>query len=583
MYCMANEQGVEVTAEISAAINRACEKLQLFLTTTGEDIRATATQFENLEAEVQRVLEFTSGIVGCVQEDWTRSLVPMARKLDQAARRFIEKRIESITAISTVFSSEAGILENLSALAKEQCSIAREASSLGMLASIEVARLGAPGRRFAYMASELNDFANTVSSGAADARNEAERRRTNIIDRQRELNQTLQGRIERFSIIQSELGEAIAAMNIELAELTRIPANFRDCVALIADTISRVVAAVQMQDVTRQQTEHVQNALNRISGAMRCFEHATAQDEARYSAILTIQARQVECARDSTEEWILQVNRCLESILRVGSSDVVIIGAKILDQERGLSTQLSRIERLERECEADDAEIGCCLAELAELVQTTNAHLEHSRQTRDRMRLLNFNSMIEARHLGSQATAILEVTRNIGRISTGWSELTRRSGDALEEMLSSSARAEERHQAITHASMEDLGEAQRESHAALAALTQAAVVARSNGEKIEASVTMLHKEITILSSFAERLTHSVAFINEARRAIGDAGNILSKSRAAPLSENDIQEIESECNASYTSELERQILRSVLRGDPMPAARAAALGNDVELF
>jgi hypothetical protein len=151
MYCMANEQGVEVTAEISAAINRACEKLQLFLTTTGEDIRATATQFEKLEAEVQRVLEFTSGIVRCVQEDWTRSLVPMARKLDQAARRFIEKRIESITAISTVFGSEARILENLSTLAKEQCSIAHEASSLGMLASIEVARLGAPGRQFAYM------------------------------------------------------------------------------------------------------------------------------------------------------------------------------------------------------------------------------------------------------------------------------------------------------------------------------------------------------------------------------------------------------------------------------------------------
>ena len=87
-------------------------------------------------------------------------------------------------------------------------------------------------------------------------------------------------------------------MNIELAELTRIPANFQDCVALIADNISRVVAAVQMQDVTRQQTEHVQSALNRISGAMRSFEHATAQDEARYSAILMIQARQVEDARN---------------------------------------------------------------------------------------------------------------------------------------------------------------------------------------------------------------------------------------------------------------------------------------------
>lgn len=103
------------------------------------------------------------------------------------------------------------------------------------------------------------------------------------------------------------------------------------------------------------------------------------------------------------------MNHRLESILCVGSTDVVAIGAKILDQERGLSTQLSRIERLERECEADDAEIERCLGGLAELMQTTKAHLEHSRQTRDRMQLLNFNSMIEARHVGSQATALSQI------------------------------------------------------------------------------------------------------------------------------------------------------------------------------
>ena len=111
MYRMANEQGVEVTAEISAAINRACEKLQLFLTTTGEDIRASATQFEKLEAEVQRVLEPASGIVRCVQEDWTRSLVPMAHKLDQAARRFIEKRMNQLRRSVRCSASEARILK----------------------------------------------------------------------------------------------------------------------------------------------------------------------------------------------------------------------------------------------------------------------------------------------------------------------------------------------------------------------------------------------------------------------------------------------------------------------------------------
>lgn len=86
-------------------------------------------------------------------------------------------------------------------------------------------------------------------------------------------------------------------MNIELAQLTRIPADFQDCVSVIADNISRIVAAVQMQDLTRQQTEDVQGALNRISGEMRSFKHETAQEQARHSVILTIQAPGRRCAQ----------------------------------------------------------------------------------------------------------------------------------------------------------------------------------------------------------------------------------------------------------------------------------------------
>lgn len=565
-----------------SAIDRAGELLESSLTSTGGDIRTVVTRFEKLAAEVESVLNLTSAVVDCVREDWVQSIVPTARMLDAAAGRFIAKRVESIAAIGTVFTGEAGMIENLLTLTAEQRSIAREGKTLGVLASIEVGRLGTDGRCFGYMARELDEFSAMGSSGAEEVRSEAAMRRASLINRRRKFNLSLQRTREHFSKIESEMSGAIAVMESALAQLVRIPNDFQECVAVIAADISSVVEAVQLQDVTRQQTEHVRNALVRLSRESSDCDGQVSGFDARSPSILKVQALQIESARASTEGWILRINRCLESILHVSSSDVVDIGARILAQERGLSTQLARIEHLEHECEADDAEIESCLAGLGDLMRITTTHLERSRFTRDRMRLLNFNSMIEARHLGSQATAVLEITRNIGRISTGWSALTDRSADTLNAMLTSSAQAEQAHRSRTRASLEDLGNARKQSQGALRALSHAAAIANSNGEKIEVAVAVLHNEITMLARVAEQLMQSVAILSEARTEIEQARELTSFP-TAKLSESDCRQIEADCAATYTSELERRILRSELFGEAMPPEGAPATPNEIELF
>ena len=248
-----------------SAIEHVRTLLESALTTTGQDIGAVAMHFESLAAQVEGVLKLTSAIVDCVREDWVQSTVPMARMLDSASRRFIAARIESVAAIGDVLTGEAGMIENLLTLTAGQRSIAREGRALGVLASIEVARLGAEGRRFGYMARELDEFSAMVSSGADEVRAEAAHRRASLIDRRQILNLSLQRRREHFSNIESELGEAIATMETALAQLMHIPSDFQECVAVIAADISSVVEAVQMQDATRQQTEHVLGALTRLS------------------------------------------------------------------------------------------------------------------------------------------------------------------------------------------------------------------------------------------------------------------------------------------------------------------------------
>jgi hypothetical protein len=565
-----------------SAIKRAGELLESCLGSTEEDVRTVATQFEKLAAEVESVLNLTSAVVDCVQEDWVQSIVPMARVLDAAARRFIARRVESIAAIGTVFTGEAGMIENLLRLTAEQRSIAREGKALGVLASIEVGRLGTDGRCFGYMARELDEFSETGSSGAEEVRSEAAQRRASLINRRHRFDLSLQRTREHFSKIESEMSRSIAAMESALAQLAHIPADFQECVAVIAADISRVVEAIQLHDATRQQTEHVRDTLIRVSGEISDSDRQVSALDARNSLILKVQGLQIESVRARTEGWIFKINRCFENILHVGSSEVVAIGARILAQERGLSSQLARIEHLERECEADDAEIEACLAGLGDLMRITKTHLERSRFTRDRMRLLNFNSMIEARHLGSQATAVLEITRNIGRISTGWSALTDRSGDTLDSMLTSSARAEEAHRTRTRASMVDLGNARKQSQAGLQALSHAAAIANGNGEKIAAAVAVLQSEITILARVAERLMQSVAILSEARSEIAQACELTSSS-TANLNESECRQIEANCTARYTSELERRILRAALFGEAMPLEGAATTPNEVELF
>ena len=581
MLFAANEHGQIGTPTPRAAVDRACALLERALTTTGEDIRAIAAQFESLARDVQQVLNLTTEIVECVQQDWVQSIVPVAQALASSARRFIEERIDSLAAISNVFTGEATMLENLLSLTTEQRSIAREGKTLGVLASIEVARLAEAGSRFEYMARELDEFSAMVSLGAAEVRTEAEQRRKTLIDRRRKLDLTLQRRTSHFKVIETELGDAIDAMNSALSNFARIPADFQTCVSLIAANIARIVEAVQVQDVTRQQTEHVRDLLKQVSGEIESSS-TPEDDSAHQNAILKVQAFQVQSACANTQAWVDEVNHCLEGILRIGSSDVLAIGKSIIEQELALSSQLARIEQLEQECAADDAEIEASLAGISELTRITKTHLTRSRQARDRMQLLNFNSMIEARLLGKQASAVLEITRNIGRISTAWSALTDRSGDTLEDLLTSSSSAEETHRLKTHQSIQNLGNARDESNAGLAALSRGAAIAHSNGDRVHAAVSAIHDRSATLGRVAGHLANSIALMQEAQDEIQNASRQLEP-YAVALTHEDRQRIENECAAIYSCELERLILSAALNGDEMPVSGAALVGNDVELF
>jgi hypothetical protein len=576
---------------LSAAVSSRAEEIvraQKFidqaLHISREEICASARQFESLAAQVGVMLDLTAGIVTCLETDCGGSIVPMAKRLSAAARHFIGERIESLSTIANIFTNESGMLEKLAGLSREQQSMARESRALGIAASIEVARLGKAGEGFAYMAHELDDFSRMIFTGAEEVRRQTVERKTGVAQRQRALGQSLDCMRRHFKSIETEVDETIQGMELAVAGMATIPSEFSACVSAIGDRIARVVAAVQMQDISRQQIEHVRDVLKTMGELETDGERRELSADARRTAILGIQKMQMECARTSTEEWIAEIDQCLEGIMHVSSSQVATLGTKILEQEQSLAAQLERFESLERDSESDYEAIRHSLAELNTLSRLVEEYLGRSRSARDRMQLLNFNSMIEARNLGSSAAAVLEIARNISRISSAWGALTDRSGKAMAELLTASSLAEQANRADAQATIESLTQARQESHAGLALMQSAASTAVEQGARVEQALSRLHREINIADGIAQRLRVSLQLMGSAIEEIGRAA-------IGPLDHNaglhgaglDVGQLEQECAAAYTCELERQVLRAALYGEAMPTLQPAAAGNDVELF
>ena len=186
-----------------------------------------------------------------------------------------------------------------------------------------------------------------------------------------------------------DIGKTMQAIHAGLTQLAIVPAQFRACAEQTAQQIAGVVAAIQSHDITRQQTEHVQHALQIIG--WRMTGDGTSDDSGYDLSVayagLTIQSSQLKTIQQIVSNWTSQVRSCLGGIQQLSAAQVARIGALVLDQERDLSSQLARIEKLQQESQDYGRTIQDTLGGLSSLLELVNESLGQSQEIRHRLRL----------------------------------------------------------------------------------------------------------------------------------------------------------------------------------------------------
>ena len=100
--------------------------------------------------------------------------------------------------------------------------------------------------------------------------------------------------------------------------------------------------------------------------------------------------------------------------------------------------------------------------------------------------------------------------------------------------------------------------------------------------QVESATNNLQARITTIRATRDRLEASFACIHEMVRTIDTLRRQMDCDNRG-WQQVDVRAMESRYAGSYTTEIEREVLRAALRGAPLPQLQQNLSGNDVELF
>ena len=576
----------KINAEAAHTLEKSGANLQWVLRTAEDAMSALVGSFQGLAGDADAILKQAAAIVVCVENESVSSVLPSVHNLGIAASQFVDDRLQATSEILDTVTTEMELLHKLSLVTDGQEGLAFKIGMLNVHTKIEVAHLGSVGADFEYLARELADFSKSLVQNTKKLTSHTDERKAATEKTRSMLSSELPRLREELTRVGTNIGDDLAVLDPGLARLSRIPAQFKQSTEDIARQIAGVVVAVQGHDITRQQIEHVQETIETITATMLAEDGSMAgitPEIARAYAGLTIQTFQLKAIKETIAEWTSQIRICLDSIFGVSVSELVGIGPLVLEQEQLVSSQLAHIDLLERECQAYGERIRSTLEGISNLSQLVAEHLQNAESARNRLRLLTFNSVIEATRLGAQADTICVIADGIAEVSTEWAKITEQSESALAEILTLSKRINEVMATFSQGGCEEFKEAQVKTKSGLETLRDAATFAVAQGRKIATVTETMQIKSSEIGKSSDLLSACFARIDEVSADIESAKKQLESYYPDVKDKYDAAEVEQLFSASYTTQAERDVMRAAIYGTEVAAPQQCSIGNDVELF
>ncbi|MGA7155362.1 MAG: hypothetical protein WBY53_00865 [Acidobacteriaceae bacterium] len=570
----------------SSTLERSEADLRWLLATTEETVNKLVSSFQAMAGRIDSILRAASRMIAQVEEESIDSVRAGVDGLGVAARQIVKQRMQAINGILQTVTGEGELLRKLSMITDGQAKIALTIKALTVHTKIEIGHLGAVGLGFDYLAHELDDFSKSLAQSTERLTGRTESRWAENERARSILCNELPHLYEDMAQMEDHLRKDVEILNAGLYQLACLPPQFRASAEGIARDIATVVVAFQSQDITRQQMEHVRDALKLIADVSSSYDGVSSEEledvRHAYAGIL-IQTHQLRSIEVTIVSWMTSVRECTASIYAISGADLASIGPLVLEQERMMSAQLSDIERIEQESMVCSGSIDRTLSGISGLSELVREELKSSESARSRLRMLTFNSVIEASSLGARADTICVIADGISEVSTEWSRIAQQSGDALQQILVLAETASAGMKTFSASGDARFSLTREAATNALAQLRAIASFAAVESETITSLARVMCAESKAISETCDLLDGCFQRISSIETDLEGLRREIESNHPGIAQAFDAERAERQFSAAYTTQSERDVLRAALYGTILVNSETSSAGNDVELF
>jgi methyl-accepting chemotaxis protein len=456
--------------------------------------------------------------------------------------------------------------------------------TLCTMTRIETSRLGGASAGFSDLADEVAPLSESIQETGQS-----------VLEAVARLDKTVQTAVRSGSDIRDrqlrELPVLIDEVTGGLAEFQDRERRSLESSAVqaernreVCEAIEHLVESIQFHDITRQQIEHVAQALDEVREGLAQENGDYAQVSPQVGAMLSLQSSQLASAEQVFATSIGRIERDLDGI---GSCvrDMAAAGKALLGltaEDAGsffvkMEDCFSEILDGARSCAAEQGELrrtGCGLAETIGRMQQSVSEI---RGIEIQIQRIAMNAAIRAAHLGTDGRAldvIAGVMQQLARESNDNTETVAGALDRMGEAALHMSGDSESGGAASSDAIEEMRAAVLQLHSSNEQSYCRVIRLAESGAKLEEEIGGLRRDFS-----AGRL-----FAGVVDRARGELKRLGGESASSQSTDTVREELENFASR-YTMQTEREVHQQITGGGAVAVETgpADALGDNVELF
>jgi methyl-accepting chemotaxis protein len=398
---------------------------------------ATEEEFLQIGANLQDYCLRSSDIsimanqlVNFVSGDQTKMVIDRLREMLADMEAYLAVAREQNRHSSETLSRITSLLDQVSHPLESFRKMTKALRMLGISTKIESSRLGDMGAGFLTLAQDVEKLSQMVSEKSANILGHRQVLASMISDNLRLVHAS-------ESAHDSKLGGALASTSHSLEELIDINGRcdtFGTMISSISSDvsgkISEVVTSLQMHDMTRQQTEHIVEALDLlITNLGESVTNNVDRESLKKLVLETGDVCELQSAqlRHATSELYSSVTSIVVNLQDVAGKQTSMAAETfsttgIIDSAGGsfmdtISKGLATITGVLVACSQSDREMAATLRRVAGTLQEVTGFVNDIKDIGSEIDLIALNSQIKAAHTGKEGAALGVLAEAIKRLS----------------------------------------------------------------------------------------------------------------------------------------------------------------------